>query len=156
VHLLSPGQSVPVQTWQFEDHPVVRIGRAPEADVTVPDAYVSREHARLTFREGRWVLESLGRNGVYIAGRAVQDLPLWDTAEFQLGIQGPALRFHDRPSESNISTLCADAAILMDLKVDPQVRDEQVNEVVETDYFASLKQNLKRLRGGGSGGESSR
>jgi hypothetical protein len=35
------------------------IGRDPECDVVLPSLTVSRRHARLTFRDGRWILRDL-------------------------------------------------------------------------------------------------
>jgi hypothetical protein len=48
------------------------IGRHPACDVVVADASVSRRHARLTFRDGVWVLQDLAStNGTTVNGERV-------------------------------------------------------------------------------------
>jgi len=50
------------------------IGRAPDVDVTVADALMSRRHARLGARGGRLVLTDLGStNGTRVNGTAVRE-----------------------------------------------------------------------------------
>jgi len=45
----------------------ITIGRAPESTLVLTDDYASTHHARLTPRDGQWVLEDLGStNGTYI------------------------------------------------------------------------------------------
>jgi len=45
----------------------VTIGRDPESTLVLTDDYVSTHHARLTPRDGQWVLEDLGStNGTYL------------------------------------------------------------------------------------------
>jgi len=54
---------------------LLTIGRAPENDVVIdadlPGAdSVSRQHARIVFRDGLWIVEDLeSQNGVYVNGR---------------------------------------------------------------------------------------
>jgi hypothetical protein len=48
------------------------VGRHPRCDVVVPDRSVSRRHARLTFRDGVWVLQDLAStNGTAVNGARV-------------------------------------------------------------------------------------
>jgi len=45
------------------------LGRNPSCDVVLSDLSVSRQHARLVFRDGRWVLQDLGStNGTMVNG----------------------------------------------------------------------------------------
>jgi pSer/pThr/pTyr-binding forkhead associated (FHA) protein len=45
----------------------VTIGRAPDSTLVLTDDYASSHHARLTPRDGQWVLEDLGStNGTYL------------------------------------------------------------------------------------------
>jgi transcriptional regulator with PAS, ATPase and Fis domain len=54
--------------------PCVVIGRDASADVVVPEQAVSRQHARIAYEEGRWVLRDLGsRNGTMLDGAYVSD-----------------------------------------------------------------------------------
>jgi serine phosphatase RsbU (regulator of sigma subunit) len=49
------------------------IGRGATADLSLPDAGVSRRHASLTLQEGEWMLEDLdSANGTVVSGRRLQ------------------------------------------------------------------------------------
>lgn len=49
------------------------IGRAPEADIVLDDATVSRRHAELVWRSGAWIVHDFGsRNGTLLNGRPVR------------------------------------------------------------------------------------
>jgi adenylate cyclase len=50
-----------------EGHPSLTIGRADQNDLVVPQLVVSRLHARIEYRNGRFVLTDLSANGTYIA-----------------------------------------------------------------------------------------
>jgi hypothetical protein len=48
------------------------LGRADECDIAFADETVSRRHAALTCRDGRWVVQDLqSRNGTWVNGRRV-------------------------------------------------------------------------------------
>lgn len=52
----------------------IRIGRGPQNDVRMADAFVSHDHTRIIFRQGQYFLEDLGSvNGTYINGVRVSD-----------------------------------------------------------------------------------
>lgn len=58
-----PGRVVPLDG-------EVTIGRRPPAEIVLLDDAVSGQHARLTHRQGEWVVEDLGStNGTYVNGR---------------------------------------------------------------------------------------
>jgi pSer/pThr/pTyr-binding forkhead associated (FHA) protein len=76
-----PGQSsklvaVPGDIWltfpdgtEHELHGTLTIGRGPENDLTLASSAVSRRHAALAFREGRWYVEDRGSyNGTSLNG----------------------------------------------------------------------------------------
>lgn len=42
------------------------IGRAADNDWVIPDAYISGHHARIHFRDGRYLLEDTSTNGVFV------------------------------------------------------------------------------------------
>ncbi len=49
------------------------IGRASESDLVVADRFLSRKHAKLSYRDGRLFVEDLGsRNGTLLNGRSVE------------------------------------------------------------------------------------
>ncbi len=51
----------------------VTIGRDASSDLAFASPTVSREHASLTFRDGRWYVEDRGRfNGTFLNGTRVQ------------------------------------------------------------------------------------
>jgi pSer/pThr/pTyr-binding forkhead associated (FHA) protein len=58
--------------------PIVNIGRADYNDIVLDDESVSSQHAKLTRREGLWILVDLGStNGTMVDGeRIVEDTPL--------------------------------------------------------------------------------
>lgn len=57
--------------WSGQPHELV-IGRSSRCDVRLRDPTVSRRHARLIFRDGRWVFQDLAStNGSVLNGRRV-------------------------------------------------------------------------------------
>ncbi|MEB3176949.1 MAG: transglycosylase domain-containing protein [Synechococcus sp.] len=79
---------------------VYRIGRGPDAELTVNHAAVSKRHALLEQIRGVWQLRDCGStNGLSWRGRRVQWLQLRDGDQIQLGPEGekglPLLRFCD-------------------------------------------------------------
>src|SRR5438874_11483692 len=73
----------------------VTIGRDASSDLAFTSATVSREHAALTFRDGRWYLEDRGSyNGTFLNGTRVSPgtpLPLRHADRLEVG--GAALLF---------------------------------------------------------------
>ncbi len=66
---------------------VVTIGRDPVNDVDLAgDPEVSRAHAELRRRDGRWLVADLGsRNGTFVNGRLVRRHPLRDGDRLRFG-----------------------------------------------------------------------
>ncbi len=67
--------------------PIVNIGRAEYNDIVVPDDSVSSQHAKLTRREGIWILTDLGStNGTLVDGeRVTGDIPIAPGAFVRFG-----------------------------------------------------------------------
>jgi DNA-binding NtrC family response regulator len=62
------------------------IGRDPAAGVCIPEAAVSRQHARVSFKDGHWMLTDLGgRNGTIVDGEFVQEVVLEPLHEIRIG-----------------------------------------------------------------------
>jgi RsiW-degrading membrane proteinase PrsW (M82 family) len=81
------------QTFTFEPGQTVRIGRSPESAVVVPDPIVSREHARIRWQDGSWVLDDLGKGRTYVGGIAVGSVAVQQPLEVHLATPlGPELR----------------------------------------------------------------
>ncbi len=55
--------------WEGTAHADMVLGRGDGCDPMLADPAVSRRHARLSFRDGRWILQDLGsRNGTRVNG----------------------------------------------------------------------------------------
>ena len=55
------------------------LGRAPTCDLRLDDPTLSREHCALTYKNDRWIIEDLSKNGVYLetpAGESDEDAEL--------------------------------------------------------------------------------
>src|SRR6201981_994733 len=62
------------------------IGRSPDCSVFLDDVTVSRKHAVLVEREGRWFVEDQGSlNGTFVNRRRVEAAELSDGDELQIG-----------------------------------------------------------------------
>ncbi len=62
------------------------IGREPTSGICIPEASVSRQHARVHYKDGRWVLTDLGgRNGTIVDGEFVQEVALEPLHEIRVG-----------------------------------------------------------------------
>src|ERR671935_966213 len=76
---------------EYELHGNVTIGRDDRNDLTFPVVTVSREHAAVTFREGRWYVEDRGSfNGTFLNGIRVQPgmpLPLRHADRIGIGAE---------------------------------------------------------------------
>jgi len=70
------------------------IGRDPQADVVIPDARVSWQHAMVRLDGGRWILADNGStNGTYADGQRVDRIEITGECLIRLGdpADGPAL-----------------------------------------------------------------
>ena len=67
--------------------PIVNIGRADYNDLVIPDDSVSSQHAKLTRREGIWILTDLGStNGTMVDGERISgDTPIAPGAFVRFG-----------------------------------------------------------------------
>jgi pSer/pThr/pTyr-binding forkhead associated (FHA) protein len=148
VQLFDPSSRQPVKTWTFADKPIITIGRGDTADVLISDAYVSRVHAELTYRDNHWILISRGRNGVLIGSQVITATPVLGEVSFRLGSAGPVLKFSciSAPAEATSATLSytADTNPLLHLD-ETKLRDE-VAQIASDDYFVRLQQKVKELR----------
>jgi CRP-like cAMP-binding protein len=68
------------------------IGRSADNTITLPDPTTSRNHARVVFTDGTWVVEDLGSaNGIIFAGQRVERVVLKSGDVFKIG--GVTFRF---------------------------------------------------------------
>lgn len=90
--LLHPLQSVPVQSWHFEDESVIRIGRSTSNDVVLYSAVVSRHHVEIRRNNSDWEVVNLGANGTYIDGKRIDIVPVVDGMVIRLASSGPQIQ----------------------------------------------------------------
>ena len=81
------------QTFAFEPGQTVRIGRSPENAVIVSDPIVSRDHARVSWRDNGWVLDDLGKGRTFVGGLSVASVAVQQPLDVHLATPiGPRLR----------------------------------------------------------------
>lgn len=90
--LLHPLQSVPVQSWPFENESVIRIGRSTDNEVILYSAVVSRHHVEIRRNGYTWEIVSLGANGTYIDGQRITQMSVVDGMIIRLASSGPKLQ----------------------------------------------------------------
>ena len=90
--LLHPLQSVAVQSWEFKDEPIIRIGRATDNEVVLYSAVVSRHHVEIR-KSGidGWEVVNVGSNGTYIDGERVEKTTALNGMIVRLAKSGPKI-----------------------------------------------------------------
>jgi membrane-bound lytic murein transglycosylase D len=69
-----------------------RIGRVDDCEVCIPNEYVSRNHAHVTFNNGQWTLRDLNSsNGIYVGEERVTEVTVLGTTTIRLGVAGPSI-----------------------------------------------------------------
>lgn len=99
LNLLHPLQSIPIQSWTFEDESVISIGRATDNQVILYSAVVSRHHVELRRRGSTWEVVNLGANGTYLDGKRISEASIADGALIRLARSGPQIQIHLGGSE---------------------------------------------------------
>lgn len=153
LHLLDSATGRSVHSWTFDDVPVIRIGRSGENQVVVADPSVSRFHAELRYDGTRWEVVNLGRNGVFVAGRNVPQAGIDGQGTFRLGSAGPRFRFETLLAEfESMNTMMGTAPRSGPaIAIDEAQKDQQVQEIAESEYFQHLQRvsrDLRRQAGG--------
>lgn len=87
-------QSVPVQSWTFEQESVIRIGRSTNNHVILYSAVVSRHHVEIRKVDRGWEIVNLGANGTYLDGRRITQVPVRDGVIIRLARSGPNIQIH--------------------------------------------------------------
>lgn len=106
--LLHPLQSVAVQSWEFNDEPTIRIGRATDNEVVLYSAVVSRHHVEIR-KSGtdQWEIVNVGSNGTYIDGERIEQTKALDGMIVRLAKSGPKILLKiesdDHHQQSNTS-----------------------------------------------------
>jgi CRP-like cAMP-binding protein len=87
------------------------IGRSADNTITLPDPTTSRNHARVVFTEGKWVVEDLGSaNGILIGGQRVTRVVLKSGDTFKIG--GVTFRFIEKELSAGSDQLFETVEIL--------------------------------------------
>jgi transcriptional regulator with GAF, ATPase, and Fis domain len=64
----------------------VTLGRDPQNGVAIPEQAVSRQHSRISLRDGKWIISDLGsRNGTMVGGRFIHEVELEPNDEIRIG-----------------------------------------------------------------------
>ncbi len=105
--LLHPVDKTPVQSWSFEEEPVVRIGRSVSNDVVLYSAVVSRHHAELRQGEDGWEIHNIGTNGTYLAGQRIEHRPVHDGLVIRLARSGPNIQINVITQTKGMSSIHA-------------------------------------------------
>ena len=99
--LLHPLQSVPVQSWSFDNDSLIRVGRATDNNVILYSAVVSRHHVELRRDDSGWKVINVGANGTYVDGKRVDHLKIVNGMIIRLASSGPKIQIHIGSSESH-------------------------------------------------------
>ena len=96
------------------------LGRGRDCQVRLGDRSISRHHARIVLRAGRWTVEDLdSRNGLHVGGRRVRRAELSDHDEFLLGELPVRARLEDEGAPSTASATPYEEEIHLDPEPDP-------------------------------------
>ncbi|MBF2027178.1 MAG: FHA domain-containing protein [Oscillatoriales cyanobacterium C42_A2020_001] len=96
-------QSIPVQSWTFEQESTIRIGRSTDNHVILYSAVVSRHHVEIRKVESGWEIVNLGANGTYLDGRRITQVPVDDGVIIRLARSGPNVQIHLTPQSAETS-----------------------------------------------------
>jgi CRP-like cAMP-binding protein len=111
------------------------IGRSADNTITLPDPTTSRNHARVVFSDGKWVVEDLGSaNGILIGGQRVKRVVLKSGDTFRIG--GITFRFIEKELSGGSDQLFETVEILASASEDLDF-DVSENKVVEQEVQKS-------------------
>lgn len=89
-----PRKSTLIQTWTFVEEQIIKIGRARDNHVVLYSSVVSRYHVELRRSDTHWEVINLGRNGIYLDGKRIEQAPILDGAIVSFAISGPQLQIN--------------------------------------------------------------
>lgn len=154
LELLDGPRGYALQAWPLHPGGISQIGRSPDVEVVIRNPYVSRSHAYIQCESGHWRIGSLSDGGLLINGERFLDAELQDGIEFRLSRKGPILRFHLSAPEhefvGGMETMQLDALDTPLLMVDTRIRDGEVAQIEQQEYFKDLQRlagELRRRRG---------
>ncbi len=147
LQLLDPVRGHAIQTWQFDDRAMIRIGRSDDNDIALGDPQVSRYHAEIHFRENAWALVSTGRHGTLISDEPVEEAKLENGVILQLGPTGPKLRFLlAQPASDDETTIIRGTAISEMLRLDRGRAEQEAQDIADSPAFRRVQDLAGELR----------
>jgi len=149
IQLLDSSSGRPINSWIFKEKTEISIGRSPDQDVAISDPYVSRNHANLVHCNGRWLLVSLGLNGIVVANKLVKEHVVGQKLLFRLGVEGPTLKFYEVDDNDQIdikATIGFSGDTNPMFQLDETRFQHEVREIAEGHYFQSLQRKAKEMR----------
>ena len=104
--LLHPLQSVPIQSWTFDDESSIKIGRATNNEVVLYSAVVSRNHVEIKKSDREWEIINLGSNGTYVDGKRIEQIKATDGMVVRLASSGPKIliKIESKSSENRLDS----------------------------------------------------
>lgn len=103
--LLESQTNQPLNSWQFSEINIIRIGRAQDNDIILKGYFqVSRKHLELTVVDNQWHLSSSGTNGTFVNNTLVEQITLQDRDLIRLAENGPLFRFELKETEITQNT----------------------------------------------------
>jgi hypothetical protein len=157
LELLDADHHHALQAWPLDSGREVSLGRARSNDIVLASPLVSRQHARMRFVEGCWLIEAVSELGVWWRGGLRSRVALETGVSFALGEHGPSLRLSRVATIDDFdagSTIRFRPENLGILQLDTARRDREVSEIVESDFFRHLESRADRLRAKARGEES--
>jgi hypothetical protein len=158
LELLDADRHHALQAWPLDAGREVNLGRARTNDIVLASPLVSRQHARMRFAEGCWMIEALSELGVWWRGGLRSRIALESGVAFALGEHGPSLRLvrvaplEDFDAGATMRFRPENLGVLM---LDSARRDREVAEIAESDFFRHLEQRAGRLRAKARGADPS-
>ncbi|HIK43777.1 MAG TPA: FHA domain-containing protein [Leptolyngbyaceae cyanobacterium M65_K2018_010] len=113
--LLHPLHKTLVQSWSFDQEPMIRIGRSSDNHVILYSAVVSRYHVEIHRQDAGWTIKSLGTNGTYLNGKRIVETPVEDGMVIRLARSGPNIQINTTEEQRDP---------LQDLLLNSQQREE--------------------------------
>lgn len=119
------------------------IGRDPSSGICIPEAAVSRQHARIHFEGGRWMLTDLGgRNGTLVDGEFVHEIALEHLHEIRVG--DAIFKFVEAGAES-YARYRIDGPLTDDASADELAHRARIGEIVGGYQIDRIARALERV-----------
>lgn len=110
--LLDAEHQKALETWEFENPSVIKVGRATDNDVTISDNLVSRHHLQLqkigdSPSSNSWMVLSKGTNGTFVNGVSISQTTISNGCELELARGGPILLFQVQTQSYSAGQCCS-------------------------------------------------